>query len=164
MHGFRCCNNIAPNAKCQLVFVLALCLVKYFWACKHRLKSIDCCRRQVIRLCCCIGCTYGRRSVFAHARRQHQPFSVTLTPNSVTPADNRRPALTDCVYRWRQLQATRRMRHFTPGNCCTHTHTHTITASTANCHGVPRNRAVSCYAALSARTGLGLLSISLWSS
>ena len=26
MHGFRCCDNIAPNAKCQLVLVLALCL------------------------------------------------------------------------------------------------------------------------------------------
>jgi len=35
VHDFGCCNNIAPNAKYQLVFVLALCLVKYFWACKH---------------------------------------------------------------------------------------------------------------------------------
>ena len=26
MHGFRCCDNIAPNAKCQRVLVLALCL------------------------------------------------------------------------------------------------------------------------------------------
>jgi len=26
VHGFRCCDNIAPNAKCQLVLVLALCL------------------------------------------------------------------------------------------------------------------------------------------
>ena len=27
MHGFRCYDNIAPNAKCQRVLVLALCLV-----------------------------------------------------------------------------------------------------------------------------------------
>jgi len=27
VHGFRCCGNIAPNAKCQRVLVLALCLV-----------------------------------------------------------------------------------------------------------------------------------------
>ena len=27
MHGFRCYDNIAPNAKCQRVIVLALCLV-----------------------------------------------------------------------------------------------------------------------------------------
>jgi len=28
VHGFRCYYNIAPNAKSQLVVVLALCLVK----------------------------------------------------------------------------------------------------------------------------------------
>jgi len=28
-HGFRCYDNIAPNAKCQRVLVLALCLVSY---------------------------------------------------------------------------------------------------------------------------------------
>ena len=28
VHGFRCNDNIAPNAKCQRVLVLALCLVK----------------------------------------------------------------------------------------------------------------------------------------
>jgi len=27
VHGFRCYDNIAPNAKCQRVRVLALCLV-----------------------------------------------------------------------------------------------------------------------------------------
>ena len=27
VHGFRCYDNIAPNAKCQRVIVLALCLV-----------------------------------------------------------------------------------------------------------------------------------------
>jgi len=27
VHGFRCCDNIVPNAKCQRVLVLALCLV-----------------------------------------------------------------------------------------------------------------------------------------
>jgi len=27
VHGFRCYGNIAPNAKCQRVLVLALCLV-----------------------------------------------------------------------------------------------------------------------------------------
>jgi len=27
VHGFRCYENIAPNAKCQRVLVLALCLV-----------------------------------------------------------------------------------------------------------------------------------------
>jgi len=27
VHGFRCCDNIAPYAKCQRVLVLALCLV-----------------------------------------------------------------------------------------------------------------------------------------
>ena len=29
MHGFHCCNNIAPNAECHRVLVLALCLVCY---------------------------------------------------------------------------------------------------------------------------------------
>ena len=28
VHGFRCCDNTAPNAKCQRVLVLALCLVE----------------------------------------------------------------------------------------------------------------------------------------
>ena len=27
VHGFHCCDNIAPNAKCRRVLVLALCLV-----------------------------------------------------------------------------------------------------------------------------------------
>jgi len=27
VHGFRCCDSIAPNAKCQQVLVLTLCLV-----------------------------------------------------------------------------------------------------------------------------------------
>jgi len=27
VHGFRCYDNTAPNAKCQRVLVLALCLV-----------------------------------------------------------------------------------------------------------------------------------------
>ena len=30
VHGFRCYDNIAPNAKCQRVLVLALCLVLTF--------------------------------------------------------------------------------------------------------------------------------------
>ena len=30
VHGFRCYDNIAPNAKCQRVLVLALCLVQSF--------------------------------------------------------------------------------------------------------------------------------------
>jgi len=29
MHGFRCYDNIAPNAKYQQVLVLAICLVSY---------------------------------------------------------------------------------------------------------------------------------------
>jgi len=29
VHGFRCYDNIAPNAKCQRVLVLALCLVDW---------------------------------------------------------------------------------------------------------------------------------------
>ena len=29
MHEFRCYGNIAPNAKCQRVLVLALCLVTF---------------------------------------------------------------------------------------------------------------------------------------
>jgi len=28
VHGFRCYDNIVPNAKCQRVLVLAVCLVK----------------------------------------------------------------------------------------------------------------------------------------
>jgi len=31
VHGFRCNDNIAPNAKCQRVLVLALCLVGDNW-------------------------------------------------------------------------------------------------------------------------------------
>jgi len=30
VHGFRCYDNIAPNAKCQRVLVLAVCLVLFF--------------------------------------------------------------------------------------------------------------------------------------
>ena len=29
VHGFRCCDNIAPNAKYQRVLVLAICLVNF---------------------------------------------------------------------------------------------------------------------------------------
>ena len=29
VYGFRCCDNIAPNGKCQRVLVLALCLVRF---------------------------------------------------------------------------------------------------------------------------------------
>ena len=32
VHGFRCYDNIAPNAKCQRVLVLAVCLVFLFSA------------------------------------------------------------------------------------------------------------------------------------
>jgi len=32
VHGVRCYDNIAPNAKCQRVLVLALCLVLLFAA------------------------------------------------------------------------------------------------------------------------------------
>ena len=28
VHGFRCYDNTAPNAKCQRVLLLALCLVQ----------------------------------------------------------------------------------------------------------------------------------------
>ena len=31
VHGFRCYDNIAPNAKCQRVLVLCLCLVLIFY-------------------------------------------------------------------------------------------------------------------------------------
>jgi len=27
VHGFRCYDNMAPNAKCQRVLVLAVCLI-----------------------------------------------------------------------------------------------------------------------------------------
>jgi len=37
VHGFRCYYNIAPNAKCKRVLVLALCLVSVlFSVCKKR--------------------------------------------------------------------------------------------------------------------------------
>jgi len=32
VHWFRCYDNIAPMAKCQRVFVLALCLVFLTWS------------------------------------------------------------------------------------------------------------------------------------
>ena len=35
VHGFRCYDNIAPNAKFQRVLILAVCLVK---SCKRALK------------------------------------------------------------------------------------------------------------------------------
>ena len=28
VHGFRCCDNIAPKAKCKRVLVLVVCLVR----------------------------------------------------------------------------------------------------------------------------------------
>ena len=28
VHGFRCCDNIAPNTKCKRVLVLVVCLVR----------------------------------------------------------------------------------------------------------------------------------------
>jgi len=46
VHGFRCYDNIAPNAKCQRVPVLALCLVQY-------------CNKRVclsVSLSACIAC------------------------------------------------------------------------------------------------------------
>ena len=60
MHGFRCYDNIAPNAICQRVLVLALCLVKpvdmfeltgrvakrqWAWLCSSLSH----------RLCCCLA-------------------------------------------------------------------------------------------------------------
>jgi len=33
VHGFHCCDNIAPNVKCQRVLVLAVCLVRSLHHC-----------------------------------------------------------------------------------------------------------------------------------
>ena len=35
VHGLRCYDNIAPNAKCPRVLVLALCLVLFYY-CYHQ--------------------------------------------------------------------------------------------------------------------------------
>ena len=35
VHRFRCCDNTAPNAKCQRVLVLALCLVYQYFTDKY---------------------------------------------------------------------------------------------------------------------------------
>jgi len=50
VHGFRCCDNIASNAKCQRVLVLALCLVCFFLSVKsvgHLLNEINEVRQQI---------------------------------------------------------------------------------------------------------------------
>jgi len=36
VHGFRCYDNIASNAKCQRVLVLAVCLVRFVPILKSR--------------------------------------------------------------------------------------------------------------------------------
>ena len=40
VHGFRCYDYIAPNAKCQRVLVLALCLVCYCYVWKAYSKHL----------------------------------------------------------------------------------------------------------------------------
>jgi len=40
MHGFRCYDNIGPNAKCQRVLVLILCLVVVVAACCQGLLMV----------------------------------------------------------------------------------------------------------------------------
>jgi len=42
VHGFRCDDNIAPNAKCQRVLVHALCLVIAIISKDSNFKSINC--------------------------------------------------------------------------------------------------------------------------
>jgi len=37
VHGFHCYGNIAPNAKCQQVLVLPLCLLTERWVCDKRM-------------------------------------------------------------------------------------------------------------------------------
>jgi len=41
VHGFRCYDNTAPNAKCQRVLVLALCLVYLANKCRHICRVPD---------------------------------------------------------------------------------------------------------------------------
>jgi len=71
VHAFRCYDNVAPNAKCQRVLVLALCLVNFSTA-EHRgvwslnfsfndwistpfpMFNITCCNRLRIRTRFCI--------------------------------------------------------------------------------------------------------------
>ena len=43
VHGFRCCDNIAPIAKCQRVLVLALCLVIVNCGTDVTNESFSCC-------------------------------------------------------------------------------------------------------------------------
>jgi len=44
VHGFRCYDNIVPNAKCQRMLVLAVCLVIIviiiFWAHQHKAAGL----------------------------------------------------------------------------------------------------------------------------
>ena len=52
VHGFRCYNNIAPNAKCQRVLALGLCLVPLVFDFLKRafyvLRSVGCSDRRRI--------------------------------------------------------------------------------------------------------------------
>jgi len=46
VHGFRCCDSIAPNAKCQRVLVLDPCLVYLLFICyqivQKSLNLVEC--------------------------------------------------------------------------------------------------------------------------
>jgi len=65
VHGFRCYDNIAPNAGCQRVLVLALCLVITFRV-SHRRREMYC--GHVTRVCLCVClCLYVCVPVHGHA-------------------------------------------------------------------------------------------------
>jgi len=57
VNGFRCCDNIAPNAKCQRVFLLAMRLICLFvsritkknYGCIHMKFEMEQNRRLLIR-------------------------------------------------------------------------------------------------------------------
>ena len=61
LHGFRCYDNIAPNAKCQRVLVLALCLVTF--RVSRRRREMYC---GHARLCVCVCVSVSARGRAAH--------------------------------------------------------------------------------------------------
>jgi len=40
LYGFRCYDNIEPDAKCQRVLVLAVCLVCFVWTVENKIPTV----------------------------------------------------------------------------------------------------------------------------
>jgi len=93
VHRFRCCDNIAPNAKCQRVLVLALCLVT--GCCAMRECPLHC--QCVVRVwwcwcvCVCVKFFSTRHEVSLNRTRSvisHLVFATPLRYHNTSPCSS----------------------------------------------------------------------------